>query len=406
MRTLKSTPDTVTILRVLPGRMATKKIVADKNSGLPSVTSYDAGNTFLAHPLFPVSSIETLSKLLKTLETEPECFVIRGEPVDQRVYGIQVRRTGSGFGNAFKGNFRSPELGHSYLMLDFDKIKLPTGLVLSPATVRQVVEYVIKQLPKEFHDVTCHWQLSSSAGFVAPDVVSLHLWFWLARPIPDQELKRWGKFVNERAGFKLIDTALFQHVQVHYTAAPIFENVANPFALRSGLRKKKSGSVDLQLPPSKSATERQAVATIQHTLNQSGYGFEHHLARIGDHPGGDGFHEPLRDAAASYVATVGAEGVDVEWLYKLLRDATIRADHSKHTDEEIDQRTSRDHIMPLIQSAIAKFGKVKPQPRTKSKLYENVPPHFPTSYKSKEAIAAELNSMLTHNGSAQSGYRC
>ena len=80
-------------------------------------------------------------------------------------------------------------------------------------------------------------------------------------------------------------------------------------------------------------------------------GFETHLARLGDAPGLEGFHKPLRDAVASYVATHGA-GFDRDALKAKLREAIDRAPKSEprpylNTDEHLDE---------MINSAVNKFG--------------------------------------------------
>ena len=96
---------------------------------------------------------------------------------------------------------------------------------------------------------------------------------------------------------------------------------------------------------------------------------------IGDHQGGDGFHEPVVKAAASYVGEHGAVGTDPEALYLLLRNAVLTANATNHDPETVADRASRDHIMPAILSAITKFGS-QSTARRKTKLHAGVHPHF------------------------------
>ena len=58
---------------------------------------------------------------------------------------------------------------------------------------------------------------------------------------------------NARAGMKLIDPALFNDVQAHFTAAPVFEGLVDPFSVRSGLVRKEVDEVALKLPAPKAA---------------------------------------------------------------------------------------------------------------------------------------------------------
>lgn len=80
-------------------------------------------------------------------------------------------------------------------------------------------------------------------------------------------------------------------------------------------------------------------------------GFEAHLARLGDGEGLEGFHNPLRDAIASYAATHGA-GFDRDALKAKLREAIERAPKSKPRP----YLTSDEHLDNLIDSAVEKFG--------------------------------------------------
>ncbi len=260
------------------------------------------------------------------------------------------------------------------VMLDLDKIPLPKRLRGNP-TSSDVREHVISLLPQEFHDASYHWQLSSSAGFRGYDKVSFHLSFWLDRRVHDRDLKRWAEYEKKRAGYKLIDPALFNDVQAHYTAAPIFEDVENPFPMRSGLVTKKSGEVKLLLPPIPHEGEKSRARRAGDT-SASSVGFENRLKRIGDHEGGDGFHDPIIRAAASYVATNSASDTDVEALYERIRDAVLAADASRHDRPYIERMAGREHIIGAIEGAMKKFGD-QPSARRKSRRVDHVEPYYP-----------------------------
>lgn len=80
------------------------------------------------------------------------------------------------------------------------------------------------------------WQLPGSAGVFDDGHVSAHLYYWLDKPIANDVLKQWAKGCDRR----LVDPAVFNAVQPHYTAAPLFgEGCVDPFPdSRSGLIKK------------------------------------------------------------------------------------------------------------------------------------------------------------------------
>jgi hypothetical protein len=59
--------------------------------------------------------------------------------------------------------------------------------------------------------------------------VRLHLWYWLSRPCSDAEMKGW---LQESP----VDLALFNPVQMHFTANPVFlDGATDPFPDRSGM---------------------------------------------------------------------------------------------------------------------------------------------------------------------------
>ena len=369
---LSQAPDFVTILMTCPGYTASKRFVRTVDGIVKN--DYNAGLLFKVFEPMPVGNITDLSELLTALESWPSCLVIRGAPRDASYIGRWVRRRGSGM----EGNFHTPPDGRHWVLIDFDKIDIPKRLSLkkSPVAVR---EYLVKLLPAEFHDATYHWSLSSSAGMGNPAKVSMHLWFWLLSPTPDSVLKTWAKLVNERAGFKLVDHLLFQHVQPHYIAAPTFEGLPDPFPARSGFEVKGQQFVDLKLPPvNANLTTGAAVRTPKtgtRCATSGGSGFEARLTLIGDNPGGEGFHAPVVAAVASYVATHGAEGTDIDALYDLVRAAVLAADASRHDAAYIEHMASREHIVSAIESALKKFG-AQPVGRRKAKLHTGIQPHF------------------------------
>lgn len=389
--------DNLNILVVQAGFRANKIIRAIKDGGTPQVDGFDCGYMYTALQPYPVGDIYSLSDALTALAGLPNMLLIRGQPEPRLDLGSPLRRLGGGDGSNFQGNFRTPPTGRLYVLIDFDKVPLPEGLELRPETVMDVVDYLVKLLPNEFHNVTYHGQLSSSAGIYGVKVVSAHVWFWLTKPVPDYELKRWGKFVNSGPLGNLIDSALFQHVQAHYTANPTFVGMEDPFPERSWLIEKEFDSVDIVLPPTKPTEATVATGGSSGLSHAQGGGFEHHISRIGDHPGGGGFHGPIRDAAASYVGTHGAEGTDPEALYQLLRDRTLAADRRHHHEQEVLDRASREHIEPIIKSALQKFGQTASE-RRKSRRIKGIEPHYPAPLTGEVDITTQLQNLIRGRG--------
>lgn len=387
--------DKVTVLMVAEGHRANKRFV--KSATGVEKHNFSAGRLFETSEI-TVDDIEQMSALLTFLEAQPRLLIIRGQPAFAAVTRKMHPRTSSVLNPTFMA---APE-GRRWALIDFDKTPLPPYLKLKhqAKSIDRVCDYLVSLLPLEFQDATFHWQLSSSAGMSEESVVSMHLWFWLAAPVTDDAMKSWARSVNEGAGRQLIDPSLFQCVQAHYTAAPEFDGLDDPFPTRSGLRKKACDEVRLNLPqpakpgPRTRVGSRKAAFTTANA--RSGAGFDFCLSLIGDHPGGEGFHGPTVSAAASYVSEHGAEGTDVEHLYGLLRDAVLSAyaDPMHHDAATVEQRASREHIMPMIESALAKFGDV-PRARRKARLIEGAPPHFNGNVVSVEEAQTLLQKFAT-----------
>jgi len=335
----------------------------------------------------PVSGIEDLSNYLGQLETAQDAFVIRGHLVLNADETKTYRRT--------KENFRTPDAGKLWVLIDFDKQPIPSDIDVTKDP-RSAIEHLVKQLPSEFHDVSYHYQLSSSAGFSKTGTLSAHVWFWLTEPWPDAKLKIWGKAVNQRAGCKLIDAALFNDVQAHYTAAPHFEGVENPFPKRSALVEKTKDAVTIR--------EIKLSEQPKHPTSgafEASPGFEGWLSRIGDHPGGDGFHEPIIKAIASYVRTHGRDDTNVEALYETVRARILAADRSTHSTDYIEKTASREQLIVAIEGALTKYGD-QPTSRRKSKVIEGgTPPAARPVVSSTEAhqkLSDTLDAILLGSG--------
>jgi len=175
--------DTITVLFCKSNHRATK-IHSKTKAGIETL-GFDAGMYFTCR-VYPICSIHELSGVLSMYESLLTALVIRGLPQPHVDQDIPHQRTK----NPPTANYQTPVEGHHHVMIDIDKLALPSGLELSVRTLQRVIEFVISQLPEEFHKVSFHWQLSSSAGISDPTKVSIHLWFWFDRSVTDDDLKR------------------------------------------------------------------------------------------------------------------------------------------------------------------------------------------------------------------------
>jgi hypothetical protein len=258
-------PGCVTVITAKGKLLLTKRIYIERHGhiderGKLKVQPTDTAKYF-RYQTVRIRNLGVLARLLRRLEGMPQSCIIRGELLP----GVDPK-------SARRLLHPDPKSGdpatvravvRQWIMLDMDAIKWPPGI--DPADDPDAaIEYLISLLPEEFHYASCYWQWSSRQGvknerghLIKPGL-SAHLWFWLDRPIPDDELKHWAETINAAAGYQLVDPALFSPVQEHYTAAPIFEEVTDPLPYRSGRRRGVDRVVALVLPE---RTEREKART-------------------------------------------------------------------------------------------------------------------------------------------------
>lgn len=344
--------------------MAAKRFSID-NHGNIQKQDYDLAKWFKLYQ-FEVSDIYTLSGHLSELESDRRKFVIRGEPLPHINLCEAVRRRASFDPEDDRAPyFRMAETGVQWFCIDIDSLPLSRNLKYRAKGVR-TVKYAIQQLPECFRHATCHYQFSASYRVTDLENIRLHLWFWLDRPITDTDAKRWALSIS--ADYTPIDISLYQPVQPHYTAAPIFENgIEDPLDQRSGLLEGRTEEVTVPHIPK---SQRIARAGSSSTRCVGG-SFDYWLSRVGDHEGGLGFHEPLLHAAWYYVLEHGSD-IDVEALVDVLWHAIMDADQSGHSAAEIDNRASDVHLYGLVESAVVKLLHQEP-----CRLIEGVTPRYP-----------------------------
>jgi hypothetical protein len=202
--------DSITILKTL-GPLMTKVWSSE------GISDYGSAKNFKVTHL-PVSGIEELSQILSQLETQPKACVIRGAqeaPSEEPVQRLNA-------------NFL--EVPHHWFLVDIDRYQpVLADPVLEP--VAAIEEFILGSMPEEFHGASYHWQLSSSAGAAKNrDTLKAHVWFWSETAYTGPQLDAWAR-VNSVP----LDKAVLRRVQVHYTAAPVFDaGVADPVPVRSG----------------------------------------------------------------------------------------------------------------------------------------------------------------------------
>jgi hypothetical protein len=302
-------PDMVTVLRAKGTKFLTKRWT--RVGGQLEEISYDKVRLFSASE-YPVSNTHDLGELIRQISNDPQAAIVRGAPAPGVDRNNMLRRARPREGIPAT-LIATPRW---WLGLDLDDIPCPpeTDPLFEPDAI---VEHTISLLPTAFHETTCLWQFTAGHGFKPG--IRLRLWYWLARPASDEELRQWlGERVPQdsvpRHQWRRrwpIDPVLFNPIQLHYTAAPIFEDLPDPVLLRCGWHRGLEDAVVVpdQLP----AKECVGRVSISNQRVEPGLGYEGFRARIGDHEGGDGFFRPIKSAIGAYFAVNGAH-TDAEWL--------------------------------------------------------------------------------------------
>ena len=194
-----------------------------------SIQAFGHAKHFAAREI-PVSSFGEMAATLSALHGKPRSCIIRG------------RFTGQDLTNTVRQKDVFTDTEHHWLLIDVDKYQ---PLEVDPVTepVESIEQYIHEHLPQEFHETSYHWQLSNSAGHPTKQGLRAHLWFWSETPHTSATLRAWADGLT-------VDRSLFDEIQIHYTAAPVFdEGVADPVPLRAGTVRKASDVVQLTAAP-------------------------------------------------------------------------------------------------------------------------------------------------------------
>ncbi|ALR09608.2 DNA primase [Xylella fastidiosa] len=213
--------DSITILKH-PVNTLAKTWCADG-----TLKAYDNAKFFQVEQR-PFNNSRELSALLTELEQNRHACVIRGVYVgDTKAAALD---TAFQKGKARRIAELYEDIPHHWMLVEIDNFEpLRRDPVTDP--VGSIYEFIHAHLPDVFAGADYHWQLSSSAGRgECAGKLKAHVWFWLHTPYTSAQLKAWAT-----ACAPALDASVFNTVQIHYTAAPVFEaGVADPVPVRSG----------------------------------------------------------------------------------------------------------------------------------------------------------------------------
>ena len=335
--------------------------------------TYQAGTWFTATAMH-FADLQGLVAVLEQIRRDPRALIVRGALAPDTAAAVAanpdhaIRRL-----KRPKGAFAATltEVDRRWFMGDIDGWPLPpwADLADDPDTV---IDHAIHELlPPAFHDATCWWQLSSSAGFVQ-GVLKAHLFFWLSAPASNAHIKAVLKQCAPG-----IDGALFSAAQPHFIADPIIEGSHDPIPRRTGWR---IGLDDEVVLPELQARPAHPATAAGYTGPVGG------LDVLGDGPGLEGFHAPLRTATMRYAAHCarGTEQRDDAALITTLQ-AAVRA-APQRTDRNVeDIYTQGYYLQRLIDGAFDRLTSEPDHP-------QSIQPHYPTPTKA-ESVEETRNTL-------------
>ena len=221
--------DSLTILYSRTG-VLTKRVSAAREGW--RVVPFSAGRWFSVHTR-RARCFDELVDTLERVSLASRCAVIRG----QLLPGVDLRRCRRLSDRVEHGDAVTfASCARLWIGIDVDGLEEPPGCTFA-AEPEDGVEHAVLQLPDPFHDVSCWWQATGSAG-LRPGI-RCRLWFWLSRPVSDAEAKGW------LAGCP-VDGSLFRAVALHYTAPPILApGTPQPVVRRSGVRQGLGHTVEV-----------------------------------------------------------------------------------------------------------------------------------------------------------------
>lgn len=207
-------PVELTILRTPAGGRATKLFRPGE------VLPYHVGEYVSCHTR-AACGLAGLYRLLLRASSDPRSFVVRGTPRT----GAQLEHMNRRY---LEDRDRSaPDVtpaDQRWLCVDLDTIENP-GLT----DPDERAAYLLSLLPEPFRTAGCIVQWSASAGVDGWKKLKAHIWFVLDRPAYCKSWKAyWTTQIAE--GYGPVDHCLYQPVQPHYIANPLFEGVEDPCA--------------------------------------------------------------------------------------------------------------------------------------------------------------------------------
>jgi|GEM_PF-2119523 len=347
---------TITVLTDARGGLATKTISKNPD-GTFATEGFGLGNSFTWREE-RIASIGDLAEVIRGLaQTE---FIIRGliqKPLDRRgKLRLKVPRTGDTFFPHHNGEKKNRgATPRQWVMIDLDgKDDLPARFDLKKDGAEAIAWGVKEYLPDCFQNVTCFWQLSSSAG-LKPGLRA-HIWFWFDRAVTGGLLSDY----LDSEGSSADPTVILNDVQPHFCVPPILDGCDDPIQVREGFLKGASDAVTLPDLNEREVKAKAIKLGRAGAVLQAAPGVESKLALLGDGEGLAGFNRVLTPAimSAAVSAARAGEQLDREGLKARLRAALAAAPAGPDRGADIRRYSSDGYLDGSIRGAIEKAAAI------------------------------------------------
>jgi hypothetical protein len=326
------------VLHSRSGKLATKHFTRSLDGSL-AVESYGLERYWRPKP-YDVRGFADMAALLNTLLDQPDALVVRGALRDGVDREGPIRRLSNG------SRATIMDAPSRLLHLDIDKVSSSEfDVVKRPEQARDNVIDLLAAAAPDLSGAACWASWSSSAGVADVRRVKLHLWYLVEQPVTCADAKVWGKAVNARAGFPLVDLALFQPVQANYVARPLFVGMDDPFPGTSRAVTIPGRSPVLNIPVAPAI-----MAAEPRRARQGGFGgssapsIDVAIATMGE--AADGFHGPWLRALSIFYAQNGPDADPRPLIIKLVRAIKRHGTRdAKYVDAEMRGMIRRARVL-------------------------------------------------------------
>ncbi|MBM4199822.1 MAG: hypothetical protein FJ189_00865, partial [Gammaproteobacteria bacterium] len=352
----------LTTLKAARGLKIRKTVALLSDGSIKTLAGYPRIPTWTRQVHTLDHDIDALAAFLTELSTDPTACLVTGEPCGSIPLAAPARRRK----NAEPGIPATlAECAAPWLPIDLDGIPI-TGR-LDPLDPEPAIAEVVAMLGEPFASASYGWQLTAQAAPFA-DQLRLRLYFLLDRAITNEDRRRWALGLNAHVGIKLTDPAIYSAAQPIYTAAPLFAHGKDPFPGRCGVvygeeELLRWGSVPIH------ETHAQGAYAGSEWAGRTPRGITELLESIGDHPGGLGFHEQIRDAVWRMVADRWTE----DRIIGTIRATIGSANQSRHKRSEIERYVSLRYLRESIKGADRRIKIAANAPRATQTLRHSAP---------------------------------